>query len=161
MKKTLLAALLSTMTITAIAADAKLIKLDVSVTKEGKTILQSSLETRDGQVVPLENTVDHAYRAQAIRGKEGKIYNTPGTIKTGFIASFNPSIQKDGNINAEVLIDVSELTAMKKITSSDGLIIDMPEVSKTHFGKKVIFTLNHPITLQSGDYTIKASAHSL
>ncbi len=161
MKKTLLAILLSTMTITAIAADAKLIKFDVTVTKDGKTITQSSLTTQDGQVVPLATLTEHSYRAQASRGKDGKINITPGTIKTGFLASLKPEVQQDGKINADILIDVSDLTAMKNITSGDGLTIDMPEVTQGHIEQKVTLTSEVPVTLHSGIYTFKVSARSI
>lgn len=161
MKKTLLAILLSTMTITALAADATLIKFDVTVTKDGKTITQSSLTTQDGQVVPLEALTEHTYRAQASRVKDGKINITPGTFKTGFFASLKPEVQKDGKINADILIDVSDLIVMKNITSGDGLTIDMPEVNHKHVDQKVTFTSDDPITLHSGDYTIKVSARSI
>jgi hypothetical protein len=161
MKKTLLAVLLTTMSITAIAEAPKLIEFDVSVTKNGKTITQSSIITKDGQVVPLENIVEQTYRAQAIRGNDGKIHVTPGTIRTGFVAILKPEIQQNGKINADVLIDVSDMTAMKNSTSGDGLTIDMPEVSQAHIDQKITFISDAPVTLRSGDYTIKVAARSI
>jgi hypothetical protein len=162
MKKTLLAVLLAIVSISTLAAEApKFIKFDVTVTKDGKIIAKSSLTTQDGQVVPLQTLTEHTYRAQASRGNDGKINITPGTFQTGFFASLKPEVQKDGKINTDVFIDVSDLTAMKKITSDDGLTIDMPEVSQAHINQKVTFTSDVPVVLNSGGYTIKVSARSI
>lgn len=149
------------MTITALADVPKSIKFDVTVTKDGKTIIQSSITTQDGQAVPLENIVEHSYTAHAIRDSDGKIKTTLGTISTGFVAILKPEMQKDGKINTDVLINVSDLTSIKNITSGDGLKIDMPEVSQAHINQKVAFTSDEPIILHSGDYTIKVSARSI
>jgi len=161
MKKLLLAVLFSAMSTTVMAADAKLIKFDVAITTDGRTVAQSSVIAQDGEVVPFEHVNTQTYLPLRIRGKDDEVKLKPNTIKTGFFVSFKPEIQPDGNINANVLINVSDLVAMKHITSGDGLTIDMPEVSQAHFEQKVTFTPDVPVTLHSGSYTIKVSASSI
>lgn len=155
MKKSLLAAILVAMAIPAVAGEALNVPLSVTIMKGSEVMMVTFINAIDGIPTPIEASRLHPYRASAALGKDGKIVITPGTFKTGVIANLTPKIKKDGNVEADISFDIAELITMKSINSSEGLTVDAPEVTHAILKQMVVLSPNTPVTLSSGDYTVK------
>ena len=159
MMKSLIAAIILTVAIPAMAGGESVnVPMSATVMKGSDVLMVTSINATDGMPTPIEVSKMQPFRAQAVRGKDGKVVITPGTIKTGIVASLTPKVQKDGKVEADVSFDVAELVAMKSITSSDGLTVDAPEMNHTNLKQTVELSPNSPVILNFGDYTVRVLA---
>ncbi|HEY0843429.1 hypothetical protein [Methylotenera sp.] len=163
MKKSILvAAILTTMSIAAMAEDSTNVKLDVIVINKGIIVNKTTISAPYGVSTPIEITKTSTYRAQATRNGQGEIITTPGEIKTGLLATFNPTLEKDGKIKTNIAITYTDLIAMKKIKTEDGLEVEFPELNNHEFTQEnATLKQGEPNTMQAGSLIIQVKASSI
>lgn len=109
-------------------------------------VTTSSATTLNRQPVPVAITKQTAYLAQttpavsSVNGVAGTPGLTPGTVTTGFLLNFLPTVEDNNAVFLQFSLDISQLTNLGTFSVGSGATqqaIQTPEVSGTQFLQRV------------------------
>lgn len=115
-----------------------------ALSTQNKTSLVTStaVSTISNQPVPVQFVNQQSYLSSVsttVTGSAGTAQTalTPGQITTGFSLNILPVIEENGNVNMQLALNVSSLTAIQQF-SSNGSSIQLPQTSQSNLMQKVI-----------------------
>ena len=155
--KIISAALLATLSYSAIAEDNDVgAMFGLQIMKGGHVVKQMSFATTNGQPTPLmETTITpcEGYAERDIYGNSTEL--TTGNSETGLLIVLTPDITKNGQINADIKIESISKISPNCSSADKASMLKTPNI---HFAKKVESIGSQPVSIQSGEYTIKITA---
>ncbi|MBY0379123.1 MAG: PilN family type IVB pilus formation outer membrane protein [Burkholderiales bacterium] len=115
-----------------------------ALSQQNKTSLVTStaVTTISNQPVPVQFVNQQSYLSSVsttVTGSAGTAQTalTPGQLTTGFSLNILPVIEENGNVNMQLALNVSSLTAIQQF-SSNGSSIQLPQTSQSNLMQKVI-----------------------
>lgn len=119
------------------------INLAKALSGVGKTSLltESTLETVNGQVVPLTNVKEIAYvKSTSATSNDSSTSSTinPGKVSEGLTMSFLPRINREGDVLVKYTLDLAKVDEIKTFNAPAGdATVQLPTVSSRNFSNMV------------------------
>lgn len=131
----------------------RVVVLDLTIMHKDGAISVSTLSMREGEVAPLQVISQRGYLAgvSETTTKDGAVKEelTPGVVATGLTSEFTARRAGDGHYVVDMNIDLSDLTAMRRVSSGRHMI-EVPDVERLHLFRQETVEDGGTVTLIVG-----------
>lgn len=132
------------------ALNANLAKM-LSTVGKASLLTEATLETINGQIVPLTNTTEIAYvKSTSATSNDSSTSSTinPGKVTQGLTMSFLPRVSREGDVLVKYTLDLAHVDKIEKFDSPAGdATVQLPTVSSRNFSNHVKAKNNETLIL--------------